>query len=404
MIPTLYSLNDHGISASLINANAIFVVKTLKKAGFEAYLVGGCIRDLLLNEKPKDFDISTSAKPEEIASLFKNSILIGRRFRLAHIRFSQQIIEVSTFRAGEPIEEEIITKDNIWGSPSEDVIRRDFTINGLFYDPFKEVIIDYTGGFIDLKNRLLKTIGNPNLRFKQDPVRMIRLLKILARFNFDVDKLTLDALTSSKEEIMKSSKARVFEEIIKMLTSGSATRFILLLEQYGLLDLLFSDLQKNISQYPDLIVNIKKYLTALDGIIKHHPQIDRSVSLATLLFPYITIKIKEQSDLSSANLGTLFEFIYNCLKNFFINSFTGCPKKLLTNVLLILQLQYKLTPLNPKKKTRISPKIMQQAFWKNALLLLKIRSQVYPKLFKIYNYWRHINKESKKRNNSSKIA
>ena len=393
MTPTLYSLNDHRISATLINTNAIFVIKTLKKAGFEAYLVGGCIRDLLLNEKPKDFDISTSAKPEEIASLFKNCILIGRRFRLAHIRFAQQIIEVSTFRAGEPIEEEIITKDNIWGSPSEDVIRRDFTINGLFYDPFKEIIIDYTGGFIDLKNKLLKTIGNPKLRFKQDPVRMIRLLKILARFNFNVDRLTLEALISSKEEIVKSSQARVFEEIIRMLHSGSAAKFILLLEQYGLFKLLFSELHENITKHPKLLISIEKHLLALDGVIKHNPQIDRSISFSAWLFPFINIKIKENPDLFSNNLGSLFEFIYTCLKSFFDNSFTGCPKRLLINTLSILQLQYRFTPLKIKKKIRIPSKIMQQNYWKNGLLLLKIRSQVHPKLFKIYNYWQHINKE-----------
>lgn len=402
MIPTLYFLNDHGISADLINANAVFVIKTLKNAGFEAYLVGGCIRDLLLNETPKDFDISTSAKPEEIASLFKSCILIGRRFRLAHVRFGQQIIEVSTFRASEPMEEEIITKDNIWGSPVEDVIRRDFTINGLFYDPFTETILDYTGGFIDIKNKLLRTIGHPPLRFKQDPVRMIRLLKILARFSFCIDQPTLDALLASKEEIIKSSQARVFEEIIKMLTSGSANKFVSLLEQYGFLELLFPELQQDIVKDSRLLTNTQKHLVALDGMVKHYSQIDRSISLATLLLSYITKKIKEQPELSSASLGVLFESIYTNLKIFFHNSFTGCPKKLLINVLLLLQLQYRFTPIKPKKKIRISPKMIQQSYWKHALFLLKIRSQVYPKLFKTYNYWQNINKESKKRNNSSK--
>ncbi|EPP36393.1 poly A polymerase head domain protein, partial [Chlamydia psittaci 84-8471/1] len=157
--PIIYSAADHNIKLKDFSPHALSVVKTLRKAGHKAYIVGGCIRDLLLNTTPKDFDISTSAKPEEIKAVFKNCILVGKRFRLAHIRFSNQIIEVSTFRSGSADEDCLITKDNLWGTAEEDVLRRDFTINGLFYDPTEETIIDYTGGVSDLENRYLRTIG-----------------------------------------------------------------------------------------------------------------------------------------------------------------------------------------------------------------------------------------------------
>ena len=182
-----YSKEVHGIDRLAIDPKAIYVLEKLHASSYIAYLVGGSVRDLLLKKKPKDFDISTSAKPEEIKALFPSAILIGKRFRLAHVRFGRKIIEVSTFRAGDIDSEALITEDNIWGNPKEDALRRDFTINGLFYDPKKEEIIDYVAGYSDLKNRMLRTIGFPLQRFKQDPVRMIRCLKFQARFALTVE-------------------------------------------------------------------------------------------------------------------------------------------------------------------------------------------------------------------------
>ncbi len=201
----IYSPEEHALPIGLVDRHAIYVLEKLAAAGHTAYLVGGSVRDLLLGRKPKDFDISTSARPEEVKRVFRNCILIGRRFRLAHIRFGRKIIEVATFRAGDPDSDEIIVRDNIWGSPEEDALRRDFTINGLFYDPATQSIIDYVGGYLDIKKNYLRTIGQPHLRFKQDPVRMIRMLKFQARFGFEVDPDTRVALLESRHEILKSS-------------------------------------------------------------------------------------------------------------------------------------------------------------------------------------------------------
>ncbi|MEN9654702.1 MAG: poly(A) polymerase, partial [Chlamydiota bacterium] len=208
MQPKVYTPDQHGITLEHVDPNAAHVIETLRKAGHTAYLVGGGVRDLLLKQTPKDFDISTSAKPEEIRRLFRSAILIGRRFRLAHVRFGSDIIEVSTFRAGETETSELIVRDNVWGSEEEDVLRRDFTINGLFYDPTTQTVIDYVEGYPDIEKRVLRTIGHPEQRFRQDPVRMIRLIKFMARFDLAIDPPTLEALLSCKEHIVHSSSAR----------------------------------------------------------------------------------------------------------------------------------------------------------------------------------------------------
>lgn len=162
MRPSIYTRGQHAIEQDRIDEHALSAVLALQEAGHTTYLVGGSVRDLILGRKPKDFDISTSARPEEIKRLFqRHCLLIGRRFRLAHLRFGQKVLEVSTFRAGDNSSSSLIVHDNRWGSEEEDVQRRDFTMNALFYDPKKEIVLDYVGGVEDIKKGLLRTIGSP---------------------------------------------------------------------------------------------------------------------------------------------------------------------------------------------------------------------------------------------------
>ena len=165
MLSKIFLDSKHPISEKSIDADALKVMHRLKRHGYSAYLVGGGVRDLLLNIAPKDFDIATSAKPDEIKALFRNCLLIGKRFRLAHIRFGSKVLEVSTFRSGQTKDSNLITHDNEFGTEEEDALRRDFTINGLFYDPQEHAIIDYVKGLKDIENRILRTIGNPTMRF-----------------------------------------------------------------------------------------------------------------------------------------------------------------------------------------------------------------------------------------------
>jgi len=222
-----------------IDPDAIKVVRRLLAAGHEAYLVGGCVRDLVLGRRPKDFDIATSATPEVIRRLFRNSRVIGRRFKLAHVFFGPKIIETSTFRtAPTPNNEDdpLITHDNEWGSVEDDARRRDFTINGLFYDVETERIVDFVDGMDDLDAKLIRTIGDPRTRFQEDPVRMIRAVKFAARLGFGFETGTWDALFEVAPDIIKCSKARLLEEIYKLMRSGAARPSFELLLETGLFE------------------------------------------------------------------------------------------------------------------------------------------------------------------------
>ncbi len=223
-----------------IDPNALRVVRRLLSAGHEAYLVGGCVRDLYLGVPPKDFDIATSATPEQVRRLFRNSRIIGRRFRLVHVFFGPQIIETSTFRAAPPPSSEgddpLILHDNEWGTIEDDARRRDFTINGLFFDVETRKIVDFVDGIDDLDAHTVRTIGDPELRFREDPVRMIRAIKFAARLDFTIEPATWQALLDVAPDIARCSPARLLEEIYKLLRGGAARRSFELLQESGLLE------------------------------------------------------------------------------------------------------------------------------------------------------------------------
>ena len=232
------------LDRSAIDADADRVVRRLAKAGFKAYLVGGCVRDILVGRRPKDFDVATSATPNEIRNVFRNCRIIGRRFRLAHVFFGDKIIETATFRANPREEEEdagndlLIRRDNVFGEEDEDARRRDFTINGLFYDVEKEEVIDHVDGLVDLDARLVRTIGDPDVRFQEDPIRMLRAIKFAARLDFVIEPATRRALLSWRGEIRKAAPPRVVEEVYRLLRGGAAKRSMELLAETGVLPIL----------------------------------------------------------------------------------------------------------------------------------------------------------------------
>lgn len=388
MNPKIYPHSEHALSLEKVDADALYVMERLKNAGYTAYLVGGGVRDLLLQKKPKDFDISTSAKPEEIKRLFRNCILIGRRFRLAHLRFGKKILEVSTFRSGDNETDSLIVRDNNWGSSEEDVLRRDFTINGLFYDPFSQTIIDYVQGYPDIQKKYLRTIGQPFLRFKQDPVRMIRLLKFQARFGLEIDPETKIALIECRQEIFKSSQARILEELLRMLESGSAKSFFLLMTEYGILQLLLPALASFL-ETPDGAI-IFDYLNEIDGCLKdaEHPPLDRAVLLASLLFPFLEKHIKvhflEREKLP--HLGEIHQEVCQIIDQVF-KPFFLLSRKIRAFLISILTYQFKLTPLDKKKSFRI--RIPHDPDFPLAMQFLEIRASLEPGLQKIWEEWNH---------------
>ncbi|MCG8324303.1 MAG: polynucleotide adenylyltransferase PcnB [Thiotrichales bacterium] len=246
---------EHTISRSEISENALKVLYRLMNAGYQACLVGGGVRDLLLGRKPKDFDVVTDAHPEQIRELFRNCRLIGRRFRLAHVRFGNEIIEVSTFRAchsgaGQDAESEAgrILRDNVYGDIDDDVWRRDFTVNALYYDIGDFSIIDYVGGMRDIEQRQLRLIGQPRERYREDPVRMLRAIRFAAKLDFTIHAETEQPITRLAPLLRDIPPARLHEEFLKLFLGGAAGRSFELLSQYGLFEHLFEQMAEMLAE------------------------------------------------------------------------------------------------------------------------------------------------------------
>ena len=248
---------DHSVSRKEISDNALKVLYRLHKSGFQAFLVGGCVRDAMLDLHPKDFDVATNATPDEVRALFRNCRLIGRRFRLAHVRYGREVIEVATFRAAANHknddvahdDEGRILRDNVYGTIEEDVWRRDFTCNALYYNIADFSIWDYVGGFEDVKRKRLVLIGDPEQRLREDPVRMLRAVRFAGKLGFAIDKSVVNAMQGNAPLISNVPAARLFDEFLKLFQSGFAERTFELLWQHGLFDELFpvtaEELQKD---------------------------------------------------------------------------------------------------------------------------------------------------------------
>ena len=293
------------IAPDQIDSDAVKVVQRLRDFGHAAYLVGGCVRDLLLGRKPKDFDVVTSATPPEIKKHFKNCRIIGRRFRLAHIFYGPKIIETSTFRAnpremededGDGPETEsgdlLIRRDNVFGTPEQDARRRDFTINGLFYDIETRQVIDHVSGLPDLEARVVRTIGDPDIRFREDPIRILRAVKFAARCDLTIEPETYRRMMEHRGEIAKCAQARVSEEFYRLLRAGAAKRSLELLVETDLLELMVPDLAKSLKGEPAdeqaalRRARLWRYLEALDqSALKRPVAPSNALLLATLMLP-----------------------------------------------------------------------------------------------------------------------
>ncbi len=289
---------DHEIPAHLLDPDAIKVVRHLRRSGFKAYLVGGCVRDLLLGHRPKDFDVATSAHPHQVKESFRNCRLIGRRFRLAHVYFrGGKVIEVSTFRAnpidaivdgaeGAEIKQDLLIRhDNVFGNEEEDARRRDFTINGLFYDLENGQVVDHVGGKTDLYARSVRTIGNPDVRMREDPVRILRAIRFAAKCGLTFEPETLAAMKAHAQEIPRCAPPRVLEELLKLTRSGSAKRCVELMREVGVLNVLLPPIDAVFTAEPDSLERHLRALDALDAHVRVDEVPSDAVLLSTLLSP-----------------------------------------------------------------------------------------------------------------------
>lgn len=257
------------LDAHRIDQDAAKVVKRLTKAGYEAYLVGGCVRDLLLGKSPKDFDVATSARPDAVRDLFRNSRIIGRRFRLVHVLFADgKVIETATFRRNptesDKSEDLLIRDDNTFGRADEDAARRDFTINALFYDLDASNVLDWCGGMSDIAARSVRTIGDPVIRFKEDPVRMLRAIKFSARLDLGIEPATYHALVQCRGTLAMAARPRLFEEVLRLLRGGAAHRSVWLMWETGILDVLLPELSSYLYDVPEHDDRVWRLLDQVD--------------------------------------------------------------------------------------------------------------------------------------------
>lgn len=304
--PRIYSRDEHPISRAQISPYALKVLYRLKDAGYEAYLVGGCVRDLLLGLVPKDFDVATNATPEQLHKLFRNCRLIGRRFRLAHIHFGREIIEVATFRGSGTHDEDtdrvmqdgMLLRDNVYGTLEEDAWRRDFTVNALYYNIRDFSIVDYVNGMADLEDRTLRLIGDPESRYQEDPVRMIRAIRFAAKLGFTLHPDCEEPINKLAPLLTQIPSARLFDESIKLLLSNHAEASFEQLLKYKLFDHLFPLTAKSLkkAEGENALNLLKKAMLNTDRRLQQGKTVTPYFLLAALLWEPVRLEAEKQAE------------------------------------------------------------------------------------------------------------
>ena len=289
--PRILPRPEHPISRKEISPNALKVLYRLHQRGHKAYMVGGSVRDLMLGRRPKDFDVATDASPQEVRRLFRNSRIIGRRFRLVHVVFESEVVEVSTFRgipevaAGE--EDLLITSDNTFGTPRQDAFRRDFTINALFYDIEDFSVIDYVGGIDDLRRRVVRVIGDPDVRLQEDPVRMMRACEYAGRLGFGIDAATQESIHRQRQKLDLASPVRITEEILQLLRCGSAGSTMQWMLDLGMLEVLLPEAYAMLGLSASGVGDFGRLLPTIDSLVAAGRLLGDAPLLAILLLPKV---------------------------------------------------------------------------------------------------------------------
>ncbi len=306
--PDIIGRDHHTISRKNISRNALKVLYKLNDAGYAAYLVGGGVRDLLLGRRPKDFDIATDATPEQIRRLFRNSRLIGRRFRLAHIFFGRDIIEVATFRGpnvenAKTSDQGMILRDNIYGTLEEDAWRRDFRVNALYYNIGDFSVVDYTGGIADIKVKKLEIIGDPEQRFREDPVRMLRAVRFSAKLGFSISKRCEKSIRRLGNLLEDISPVRLFDEAVKLFQSGHGVESFKELRRYNLFNILYSQTEQHLKGSPEFERFIEVAMKNSDRRVSQNRPVTPAFLIAVLLWA----EVKRQADTRGGTGGVYLQ-------------------------------------------------------------------------------------------------
>jgi len=295
--PLVLPRPEHPISRKNVSENTLKVLYRLNGQGYKGYLVGGGVRDLMLERPPKDFDVGTDARPNDVRRLFRNSRIIGRRFRLVHVFFHGEVVEVSTFRRDPDPEEQdagdeelLITSDNTYGTPREDAFRRDFTVNALFYDISDFSVIDFVGGVDDLDRGLIRAIGDPDVRFQEDPVRMLRACEFAARLGFEIEERTQEGIHAQRKELAKASPVRMTEEVVDLLRCGASADAIDWMMDLDLLEELLPEAYDMVAVEERGLGRFDRLPEALDAVVAEGGEPSDAAALASLLLPRVLLR------------------------------------------------------------------------------------------------------------------
>lgn len=353
---TKITASELGIDAKAISDNALKVVRDLQKAGYQAYLVGGCVRDLILGRHPKDFDVSTDATPEQIKKTFRNSRIIGRRFKLVHVRFGYEVIEVATFRADANDREDVsahemtegdqgqLLRDNVYGTIEEDVVRRDFRANALYYDPEHDEILDYVGGVEDIKQAKLTSIGDPEQRFREDPVRMLRVVRFAAKLGFSMEPEAREMIEQEGKLLSHVSSARLFEEVLKLFHGGAAFDTYIMLREFGLFKYLFPFTDQGVVD--DVIGMPERALKNTDKRIQAGKPVIPAFLFACLLWDPVRADAQLLMQDGTPDSQAWRIAMSDALRD--QNQYVAVPKRLAEIILDIWNIHFRLIKRNPR--------------------------------------------------------
>lgn len=380
--PVIVPRAQHPISRKNISPGALRIMRQLQEAGFAAYLVGGGVRDLLLGGHPKDFDIATVARPEQIKRLFRGARIIGRRFQIVHVRMGREIIEVTTFRG--PHDQSVnddgmLLRDNVYGTVETDAVRRDFTVNALYYTLDGFAIHDYTGGLADLQKRQLRIIGDPVTRYKEDPVRMLRAIRFAAKLGFSIEEGTAKPIFELGPLLRNIPPARLFEEVLKLFMNGSATATFTLLREYRLLEHLFpataAALNKGDARGLDLI---EQTMANTDKRVRADKPVTPAFIYAALLWPPLqdrTRALAPNRTSLEAHLQASQDVISAQLAH------TALPKRFMIPMREMWDMQERLTQLHR------APRLVERARFRAAYDFLLLREAAGEQLNGLGNWW-----------------
>ncbi len=391
---TVISRPDHTISREMISQNALRVMYRLKDAGFAAYLVGGGVRDILLGRQPKDFDVATDAHPEQIRELFRNSRIIGRRFRLVHVFFGSEIIEVSTFRANAVettrqqtqihAETGMLYRDNTYGTVEEDAWRRDFTVNALYYNIADFSVVDYTSGMDDLKNKLIHIIGDPVQRYHEDPVRMLRAIRFAAKLNFNIETKTETALKSLTHLLQHVPTSRLYDECLKLFFEGNAWVTYQKLVHYHYMHALFPQTMYALHAHQNKVYEtlIHLAMSATDARLKAEESVNPAFLFAILLWPALQEQLMKMKNKKVKFYMRLHQMISDII-HLQVEAMM-IPKRLQFAMQAIWILQFQLERRRPNRILNI----FQHRYFRAAFDFMGLRVQAGEMTAEHYEWWK----------------